>query len=72
MYRNLRAEMARSNVTIRDLATRLGMRYATLSDKINGHFRFYYDEALQIKNEFFPDCELEYLFERQERRERGA
>lgn len=72
MYRNLRAEMARSSITIGDLAQKLGVRYATVSDKINGRFRFYYDEALQIKKEFFPGCELEYLFESQERRGRGA
>ncbi|WP_031515451.1 helix-turn-helix transcriptional regulator [Desulfofalx alkaliphila] len=66
MYKNLRAEMARNNVTIRDIASALGVRYATISDKLNGKFRFYYDEALKIRNIFFPDCKLEYLFEREQ------
>ena len=63
MYRNLRAEMARNDVTIKDIAESLGVRHATICDKLNGKYRFYYDEAYAIKTRFFPDCELEYLFE---------
>lgn len=63
MYKNLRAEMARNGVTIGDMAKALGVRYATVNDKLNGRFRFYYDEALKIKKLFFPECELEYLFD---------
>ncbi|MEC0092856.1 helix-turn-helix domain-containing protein [Paenibacillus macquariensis] len=62
MYENLRAEMKRKKVLISDLATALGTRRATVSDKINGKSRFYYDEASGIKKIFFPDCEIEYLF----------
>lgn len=62
MLRNLRAEMARYGVTIGDIADFLGVRYATVSDKINGRYRFYYDEAVRIKNRFFPECDIEYLF----------
>ncbi|MGR6911791.1 hypothetical protein RCJ96_22935 [Bacillus sp. BSL6] len=67
MYPNLRAEMAREGIVISDLATHLDLRYATVSDKINGKFRFYYNEALEIKNNFFPKHSLEYLFEYQEK-----
>lgn len=63
MYPNLRAEMARKGVIISDLSSHLNLRYATVSDKMNGKFRFYYDEALAIKNTFFPKHSLEYLFE---------
>lgn len=63
LYRNLRAEMARNNITIGDLAELLGVRYATVSDKINGKSRFYYDEAYKIKRCFFPGRDLEYLFD---------
>ncbi len=66
MYMNLRAEMARNDVTIGDIAKVLDVRYATICDKLNGRFRFYYDEALKIKKHFFPDCSLEYLFERKQ------
>ena len=63
MLNNLRAEMARKNITMMDLANLLGVRHATISDKINGKYRFYYEEALKIKNTFFPECSLEYLFD---------
>ncbi|MBP1999717.1 transcriptional regulator with XRE-family HTH domain [Paenibacillus shirakamiensis] len=63
MYKNLRAEMAKSNVTIGEIAEFLGVRYATVSDKMNGKSRFYYDEASKIKHCYFSDCSLEYLFQ---------
>lgn len=63
LYKNLRAEMARNDVTIGEMAEALGVRYATVSDKLNGKSRFYYDEASKIKRHFFPSCQLEYLFE---------
>ncbi|GED33990.1 XRE family transcriptional regulator [Brevibacillus centrosporus] len=62
-HKNLRAEMARHNVTVGDLADSLGVRYATVSDKLNGRSRFFYDEAAHIKRKFFPKCKIEYLFE---------
>ena len=67
MHNNLRAEMARKGLTMSDLADLLGVRHATISDKINGKFRFYYDEAVKIKNAFFPDLSLEYLFENEDK-----
>lgn len=65
MYQNLRAEMARKGLTIQDLANTLGVRYATACDKLNGKYRFYYDEAKKIKDVHFPECDIEYLFEKQ-------
>jgi len=65
MYQNLRAEMARKGLTIQDLAETLGVRYATMCDKLNGKYRFYYDEAKKIKDVHFPECDIEYLFEKQ-------
>lgn len=62
MYRNLKAEMAREGILSKDIAVFLGVREATISDKLNGKYRFYYDEAYSIKKHFFPNCELEYLF----------
>lgn len=64
MYRNLKAEMAREGLTMVDLANYLQLRYATVNEKMNGKYRFYYDEALQIKKQFFPNLSLEYLFEK--------
>ncbi|KAB0445957.1 hypothetical protein CH334_17460 [Lysinibacillus sp. VIA-II-2016] len=66
MYPNLRAEMVRKGIVITQISSHLNLRYATVCDKINGKFRFYYDEALEIKETFFPDHNLEYLFEFEE------
>lgn len=66
MYKNLRAEMARESITMVDISEFLNVRYATVNDKVNGKYRFYYDEALMIKKHFFPNCNLEYLFEKEE------
>lgn len=64
MYRNLKAEMARSGITMVDIAEYLNVRYATVNDKVNGKYRFYYDEAYAIKKKFFDDMQMEYLFEK--------
>lgn len=63
MHKNLRAEMARKGITMVDISNFLNVRYATVNDKVNGKYRFYYDEALKIKRHFFPECNIEYLFE---------
>lgn len=72
MLRNLRAEMARQGVTVGDVAEALGVRNATVSDKLNGRYRFYFDEAFKIKCRFFPDHSLEYLFMRDDEKKNSA
>lgn len=62
-YKNLRAEMARNGVTIKQIAMLLGVRFATVSDKLNGRSRFFCDEAIKIKQNFFPANSIEYLFD---------
>ncbi len=66
MYRNLEAEMARNKVTRRNLADTLGVRYATVIEKLNGKYPFKLDEAFAIKQNFFPNLSMEYLFESDE------
>lgn len=63
MLRNLKAEMARSGIKPAQIAELLERRYATIIDKLNGHYDFTFNEALKIKQKFFPGCDLEYLFE---------
>lgn len=67
MYKNLRAEMARNKLTVGDLAKALNVRRATVSDKINGKRRFYYEECLKIKKTFFPNLSIEYLFDKDDK-----
>lgn len=66
MFSNLRAEMAKRNIKGKDLAALLNVRSATIYDKMNGHYDFTYKETLAIKNHFFPEYELEYLFNQEE------
>lgn len=66
VYPNLEAEMTRNNITRQDLADLLEVRYGTIILKLQGETPFKYDEALKIKNTFFCDLMLEYLFARSE------
>ncbi|MFZ0578388.1 MAG: XRE family transcriptional regulator [Psychrobacillus psychrotolerans] len=68
MLRNLKAEMARADVKGKDIAEFLKVRDATVYDKLNGHYAFSFNEALAIKRRFFPESELEYLFDNQEKK----
>lgn len=63
MYRNLKAEMVRNKISNKDIADLLGLRAATISDKINGKFPFKLCEAFKIKNNFFPSLTIDYLFD---------
>ena len=55
-----------AEITKKDIAKLLRVRYATVLDKMNGKYRFYYDEALTIKKAFFPNLDIEYLFDSEE------
>ena len=63
MYENLKSEMEDKNIKRRDVAEFLGVRLATLCDKINGKYPFKLDEAFKIKYRYFPELAIEYLFE---------
>ncbi len=62
MLSNLKAEMARANVTIAEIATVTGMSYRTISDRIKGKGQFPVQDAIEVKNVLFPGMDLEYLF----------
>lgn len=70
MYKNLQAEMARHDINRKQLADMAGIKYSTISDKLNGRTRFEFDEALRIKQAAFPHMTLEYLFFKDEREEK--
>lgn len=63
MLSNVKAEAARMNMSIKELAERSDIRYQTLSDKINGRTKFSVDEAIKIKKVLGVDMPLEILFE---------
>ena len=61
MFNNLNAEMARNNMTIKNLAEKTGISYESLKNKMSGQTEFKRSEMILIKKEF-PDCSLDYLF----------
>ena len=60
MYPDLRAEMARKRIMITQISSHLKLRHATVSDKINGKFRFIMMKLLKLRK-LFPEHNLEYL-----------
>ena len=63
MYPNLRAEMARKNVTNEMLAEVLNINPATMSAKLNKKERLRLIEARAIYNYFFPETDFCELFQ---------
>jgi predicted transcriptional regulator len=66
VYSNLRVEMFKKNVTVTDIAKTLKKRRSTIGDKINGKYRMHVDEAFAIKDAFFPESTVDYLFDSSE------
>ena len=63
MYLNVKAELARKNLSMVDLSNMTGIRYQTLVDKVNGKFSINVEEAKKIKAALGVDMPLEELFE---------
>lgn len=61
-YPNLRAEMARRNVSIQAMAKVLNKSRNTVSGEISGRQPMFLDEAFMLARGFFPDCDIRYLF----------
>lgn len=64
MYPNLNAEMSRIGIEQKDIAKCINKGADAVSLKINGKRVWLLEEAKKIKNTFFPDLSIEYLFER--------
>lgn len=61
-YPNLKAEMARSNVGVKDLMVVTGKSRAGVSNNLNGRGKFSIDESIAIRNNLFPEISIDYLF----------
>ena len=66
MYSNLKAEMARKNITIKLLSEMTNIPYTTLQSKIKGLREFTINEGLIIKNALGVDLPLDFLFIKEE------
>lgn len=64
MYQKLVDQMKEKNVTQSDIAKYLGKRQPTISDKIRGIFPFTLNEATLIRDKFFPNEDIDSLFEK--------
>ena len=66
MFPNLRAEIARQNLSVAGLARLIGMKQTTMADKYHGRSKFSLDDALAIKEALGLDMSLEELFQTDE------
>lgn len=62
IYANLRAEMARRNIRLKDIAECIGKGVDATSRKLSKTGSIRLAEALKIKKTFFSDKPLEDLF----------
>lgn len=63
---NLKGEMAKRSIKVEDIANVLQIHRNSASNKINGDTAFSIDEAVKVKEAFFPELSLKFLFEKQE------
>ena len=59
LYPNIRAEMGRNHLTIKQLASCLGLSTNTVSFKLNGKREFTLSEIMRMADLFH--CSLDYL-----------
>lgn len=63
MFRNLAAEMARQNITIKDISLQLHLSEKTIKNYLSGKTRIPWNAVVEIKKSFFPEFEVSYLFD---------
>lgn len=73
MYPNLKAEMAKNNISMEKIANLLGLHRNTVKNKIDkpeGSFSI--EEVFAIKAYLFPHLDISYLFFKQKISKKGA
>lgn len=66
MYKNVRVELVRKNMTMVELSNATGIRYQTLSEKLRGNSDLSLKEAVSIKTALGVDMPLEVLFDNEQ------
>lgn len=66
MLNNLRAEMVRKNITVKEVADVLGVGNRATRDRLAGRVLFSVDEALAVRDKLFPEMDIDYLFSKKE------
>lgn len=57
-YKNLKAEMARRNISVSDIAKAAGKSVSAISKNINGKGDLTVEEGLTIRDMFFADLSI--------------
>lgn len=64
MLANLRSEMYKQKITIEKMADFLGIHRNSVSNKLEGNTEFSIEEAFKVRDEFFGDLDMDYLFKK--------
>ena len=62
MYKNLTQEMRKHGITQSEVAKSASMAESSLSECLSGRMKFKLDQAIAIRDTFFPGMNLDYLF----------
>lgn len=63
---NLEKEMKDKKISRREIASLLGLSYRTIHSRFNGESEWAYSECVRVRDTYFPDMELSYLFATEE------
>lgn len=61
-YRALNGKITERGILRRDIAQSIGVSSRAFRNKMTGAAPFTWDEAMLIRQKYFPDCSLEQLF----------
>lgn len=64
-YLMLKGEMAKRDITIKAISELLEIHRNSVSNKLDGDTNFSIDEAVKIRDAFFPDMKIETLFDKE-------
>lgn len=64
MFKNLLAEMTREAITKGMIAQELNKSSATIRSRFKGKTQWKENEMFRIRDKYFPDKTIEYLFEK--------
>lgn len=67
---NLEAEMKRNKISRSDIANLLGLSYRTIHSRFNGESEWVYAECVKVRDAYFPNMTLDYLFATEESEKR--
>ena len=66
MRKNLEQIRREKDVSLTDMADLINVKSQTIREKIDGNSDFKFGEALIIRNKFFPEYDMVYLFSDEE------